>query len=267
MKTLLLTVIFASNLMISTSGLASMGNSSGGGGNTLDGLMIEEYATSTPFNVLPDLQAAEETLLAKIENLAPDFSSRLKENVNARTWYVIPKTFNELSADRTGLHFETEQPAYQNEEEIFVSLPLLQKMTSKNRTALFQHEIIMTGISNKDERGHASVRKIMHLMEKPGVTELEFCNNLSKYGFGNYMTKTEKENILSLKKAYQQALEATCSKKEGSDDSIRVISVKVKAMTRDDAPTTSGGRDQAYDLMKTILFDALDSYNEACTKN
>jgi hypothetical protein len=257
-------------LTFNTSAFAKGGSMDGGGGNTLNGQLIEEYTTATPYSVIPDLKASEDQLLSQLAILAPDFGKELKKNLSNRTWYAIPKTFSELSDERTGLHFESEQPAYQNGEEIFVSIPKLNEMKPENRIALFRHEIIMTGIANKNEKGHEAVRKVMHLLARPEITGVELCNELSRLGFGNFMTKDEQDNLSILSKDYQKEVANICNMKtdlKESHNKISDIESQLKRMLEENS-AQNARLDKVSSMLMLISIDGINEYDRnTCKQN
>lgn len=252
----------------STAFAKSGGAIAGGGGNTLNGIVIEEYQTENPFKELPNLLTAKKQTLSKIENIAPDFAKDLQNEFENRTWYVLPVKFNELSSERTGLNFKTDQPAYQNEEEVFISLPQIETMADNAQLSLFQHEIIMMGLKNKDEAGHTAVRKVMALMKKQNLSEVEFVNKIGDLDFGRYLTKTEKTSLEYFASEYKKAIAIFCKERTNENES-RILSIrsKVQAMTSDAGEFTYKANQKAYDLLLQIIGDTTFNYERGCSRN
>lgn len=80
--------------------------------------------------------------LEEIGKVMPDLADALKASFESKSLYHIDKEFDVLNADRTGLQFSTRQPAYQNDEEIFVSKLGEAGMSEKDARDNLLHEAV-----------------------------------------------------------------------------------------------------------------------------
>jgi len=186
-----------SAFILSESAFAVAGTESSGGGNTLKGRPIESYAIANLKKDFPQFETAKIYLFNQLNQFCPDFTKVLKTNIEERTWYLIPAPFENLPSTNTGLYFESHQAAYQLSSEVYFSIPELRAMRSdEDREDLFKHEIIMTGIPNKNPEGHAAVRKVMGLLKNHEICGEGFCSEIGKLGFGNYpVRKIDSEKL------------------------------------------------------------------------
>lgn len=94
------------------------GGADTGGANSVNYKLIESYARTT--KQMPDYQDAVLRILNPLAEKAPFFSAELSRYSNNLIWYMIPAKIKVLPESKTGLHFPTNQLAYQENGEVFV---------------------------------------------------------------------------------------------------------------------------------------------------
>lgn len=187
----------------------SSGTNSGGGGNAVNYKMVESFAKSSEQFINNNKLVAQ--LFHRLHNGIPDFGAALQLSAENLTWFIIPGEISELPAEQTGLHFSSDQAAYQENEEIFVNEMQLNKMTEENVFRLYVHELMMERyLKIKKSDGSvtmANLRKVVVLLTKDTeISIIKLRDGIDKNGFGFYPVVNEYENIyqgflLSIQKA------------------------------------------------------------------
>lgn len=121
----------------------SVGGADVGGGNAIQGRMIEEYVIR-----LPDILEYQESIFPIINLLKihfPDLAADFLHIVESRKWYSVPVDLKTLDALKIGIPFgfATEQAALHMPEKIFIDKRIWDTMTSSSRSYLLLHEIVM----------------------------------------------------------------------------------------------------------------------------
>ncbi|MGE3608149.1 MAG: hypothetical protein AB7I27_01080 [Bacteriovoracaceae bacterium] len=139
MKKLLQTIILTLGL-IQTQAYAFEGNSSGGGGNSLNGIIVEDYIVSNN----SEIEGYTEFIktVSKIKKKAPIFAYLLEETFKNLTFYLVPTELNNLSDQQTKIPFDNEQTAIQIDGEVFINSNLFSKRPLETKGKLLLHEVI-----------------------------------------------------------------------------------------------------------------------------
>lgn len=128
------------------------GNSNGGGGNSLDGKMIESFIKDPVFEV-PSYQNVVAPLFELLKIKSPCLAKVYQTNINKLTWYFIPARLKGLTESITGIPFLSDQIAVPNMSlhEIWIDLDLFEALDSEvERAKLLVHEAILKSSSFYD---------------------------------------------------------------------------------------------------------------------
>ena len=171
------------------------GGVAGGGGNTLNGELIETYGGHSAHE-LPGYDAA----VKKLKALVPLFAKTQAAELEAKTIYLIPKGFDQLPKILTLLNFTTELPCYQTRQEMFCDEKRLKSMKSKQQKNLFVHELVMNAMlgENKDHATISDVRIAVALMIRSNPSAKKVAEVLKQQSFGiqysaDYLRPAEQE--------------------------------------------------------------------------
>ena len=173
------------------------GDITSGGGNTVNKKLVEDHIVDP--SELPDFDKTKQCIDA-ISERVPKFGEKLQsytspaaDDPHSVLWYYIPRELRELPKSTTGLHFPTNQDAYQIDKEIFVS-DNIQKLEPKTKGRLYLHEILMMAKGNKNV---AAVRRLVHYLTKtncsPDANKLSHM--LKSLDFGDFLTKERTKKI------------------------------------------------------------------------
>lgn len=126
---------------------AIAGNSSGGGGNALDGKEIESY--EKPVNDIAGYSEVVEPAFVALYKLLPQYSQNLR--TEPLSFYLVPSQLRELGEDVTGLPFPSDQVAIQKNREVWIDSDLFDTMgTPQTRKVeegrLLLHEIVLADL-------------------------------------------------------------------------------------------------------------------------
>jgi hypothetical protein len=176
-------------LSLSHAGTALAGGSSDGGGNAVCNSQTHACKMVEQFQVT-DLSQVKgfELYNAKMELLRkelPELAARIDKGVANKTWYVIPRDFDELRRDQTKLRFDTTQAAYQNDSEVFLSQNALDQMDEEGAAYKLMHESIM---STQDVRDPIPVRAATGKIMAKGANPLTIQEAVAKARLGVYFT-------------------------------------------------------------------------------
>lgn len=159
------------------------GGSSDGGGNAVENRMIEEFKVTGP-EVLKGYGEFKKRL-NYLRGVYPGFAAAIEKAIAKKTWYAIPREFNELPAELTGLRFESDQVAYQNDREVFVSIPSLNNLSEYSAAIKIMHEGLM---AMQTERDVTKVRLANLKVMAPQPDAKEIQGALAENDFGIYFT-------------------------------------------------------------------------------
>jgi len=114
-----------------------------GGGNAIQGKMIEEYQVD-----VTEILEYQEAILPIIKTLQaqfPDLAADFLHIARARKWYIVPADLKSLDALKIGipLEIQTEQVALHTPEKIFIDRRRWEVMSSSSKSYLILHEIVM----------------------------------------------------------------------------------------------------------------------------
>ncbi|HCM41198.1 MAG: hypothetical protein A2Z97_01300 [Bdellovibrionales bacterium GWB1_52_6] len=200
-----------------TRALAGVGD---GGGNSLKGQMIEDYLVVDPDQELPGFKEAIDGLVSRIDEAIPDFAKAIRIAVKEQNWYLIPQKIKRLPESVTGLHFETDQCAYQSGNEIFIDEDCFQEFPSiASKQTLYKHEALMATLGVPAEK----IRLILGFMKKnPNFTGDDLRSKLNQIDSKTpyYRAETRAQQIAkkSLREDALARLQAVCSSNLSSFD-------------------------------------------------
>jgi hypothetical protein len=124
------------------------GGVNGGGGNSIDGRLIESYVKN-----IENIDGYKEVIVPVLNHLSmelPGFAYLLKSTVERTTWYIVPKSLKARSEDITGLPFPSDQTAVQGDLEVFIDREKFQELFKiagkQEQGRLLLHELIMASI-------------------------------------------------------------------------------------------------------------------------
>jgi hypothetical protein len=188
MKTLFL--IPVALFLLSLHARADDGANIGGGLNTVHHIPIESYAHD-----ISDLKGYDvfEAKMKLLEQAAPSFAKKVREELDQTTWYLIPQTIAVLPRDKTGLHFDTEQDGYQLGREVFFNKDGHDARTLEDAAKAIMHEAIMRVQERKNER---AVRQVIVKLFAQNATPKSVGDALALNQFGTYLN-AEKAAIIA----------------------------------------------------------------------
>jgi hypothetical protein len=196
---------------------ALAGNISGGG-NTINHELIEDDAVD-----YSDLKGREafEAKLKELRELAPGLADRIQDRLDKTTFYVIPREIAELPAEKTGLHFKSEQDAIQEGREVFINSVGNDARTDAAAGEMIMHEALMMSQDEKDAR---TVRQVMAKLypknpdrtPKPVDTNA-LLNALAVNNFGTFISPEQKKLVKAeIRESYLSFI-GRVTKKVGED--------------------------------------------------
>jgi hypothetical protein len=113
---------------------------------------------------------------------------------------VITKEFDVLPKRITDLRFETDQAAYQNDHEIFLSGKSIDKMPPTSVGIKLMHETMMAMQSDRDA---SKVRLGAGALFAKNFNPLRVQDGLAEGGFGHYFTKEQQRlHLNAMKRDY-----------------------------------------------------------------
>lgn len=125
-------------ILLASLAYAKTGSEGVGGGDTINGDLIEIYGGHTT-NELPGFDSA----IKKIREFLPFIADTIAIEMNEKNIYLIPSGFNQLATTINDLNFNTELPCYQTVQELFCDINRLNKMTAEQQKNLFIHEAMV----------------------------------------------------------------------------------------------------------------------------
>ena len=120
-----------------------VGGADVGGGNAIQGKMIEEYQISV--SEVFEYQETIFPIIRVLQSYFPSLAGDFLHIIEARKWYVVPVDLKTLDPLKIGIPFEfkTEQAALHTPEKIFIDKRIWDQMSSASKSYLLLHEIIM----------------------------------------------------------------------------------------------------------------------------
>ena len=123
--------------------IGGAGTFSGGGGNTIDGKPVEDFAKS--IDSLPEFRQYILPLLKRLSREPADvLLVYLRWAASTKPWYFIPKKLESLSQSQTGLPFHSDQTARNTKDSVYIHEPSYAELSPKNRAKLLMHEMVMS---------------------------------------------------------------------------------------------------------------------------
>lgn len=192
MKMLLGTLILVSMFQTRAFALGVDGKAGSGGGNTLNGELIETYGGHTTAE-LPGYAEA----LAVVKNLVPLFALYQDHEIQAKNIYLIPDgNFNQLPMAITTLDFNTDVPCYQTAQELFCDQVELNTMNPSQLKNLFIHELVLSYmLDDSHEATIADVRYVVGLMIRAQPDDKKIADAMESRNLGNFDSGTDVRNF------------------------------------------------------------------------
>jgi hypothetical protein len=151
--------------LLTLNALAQGGDKVGGGGNTINGHLIEEYVVD------PHSLKAFQNELSPIIKLAGQrvegMDSDLRSIFDKKTWYMLPVHLKELPHSITGLPASTDQTVVQTADSVWVDASEFNAMSEHSQALMLLHEVgLNLAVGNVDASSefggpgeHAKARK------------------------------------------------------------------------------------------------------------
>lgn len=159
-----------------------------GGANGINYQIVEDFKKDDKHEICGYDEYLND--LEQLRNTLPGLATTLEKSVQHSVWYKIPEDIRELPESTTGLHFSTQQLAFQPPSggEVFIDGGKLEKacaIDKKRAGRMLMHEAIMTLQTNKDG---SKVRKVVDKIyaKKPDPKEIQIA--LAENDFGAYFT-------------------------------------------------------------------------------
>jgi hypothetical protein len=235
--------------LASNGALAVNGGDNSGGGNTLNQKLIEQYYVDDLASIPGG--ANFEARMAKVRQLLPTLGDAMQSRLGEMDWYLIPAKISQLPAEKTGLHFNTEQPIYQTRNEVFVSESGLKAMDQNQIGALFIHEGVM---ALHEKKFSDEVRPVVVRLLSSKATPENVQSTLLKFNFGAYFTDKQMAELVRdgthstvLKNAlFESAQVQSCTGDEKTDAAL------FQKAAEDFAPWTGNGADLSRQITGTL---------------
>ena len=168
------------------------GGSSDGGGNAVCNSITNECKMVEQFQV-ENLREVKgyglfRKKLAMLKKELPDLAQAIEKAIQNKTWYVVPTQFDLLSTEQTKLKFTSDQAAFQNDEEVFISQNSLDKMDEEAAAYKLMHESLM---AMQEKRDAAKVRVLTGRIfaKKPSTKLMQEAAAI--HGFGTYFSPAD----------------------------------------------------------------------------
>lgn len=124
----------------------TQGTGDGGGGNLINGRMIESYIINPE-----DLPAAQKYVLPILEKIYPDKKAESEKQVKGhylklKTWYLGDFSLENIPKKILGVEMaknQVDQVAYQTEDAIWIDARLFNQMSEQEQAYLIMHEFNM----------------------------------------------------------------------------------------------------------------------------
>lgn len=126
--------------------------------------------------------------LALIRKELPELADAIEESAGKKQWYEIPAKFDLIEKDMIKTNFDTEQAAYQNDREVFVSRYSLDRMTDEAAAYKIMHEAVM---AMQNPREVTAVRTLVSKIFDENPSAMKIQEAAAKNGFGMYFTQEQ----------------------------------------------------------------------------
>lgn len=125
------------------------GTTDGGGGNSINGRMIESYIIAP--EELPVVKQKLSAIIKMAFSSDDEEDNQVLQDGNMifkfKTWYLVPMSLKHIQKKALGIEFaegQTEQVAIQTKSEVWINSLLFDKMTEEEQAKLILHEAVMT---------------------------------------------------------------------------------------------------------------------------
>lgn len=156
------------------------------GTETVNYRAVEEYEIED-FTKMKGYGLFKEKMDLLVETF-PLLGKRLKEQMEKKSWYLIPKKFKTLETEQAKFNFTIETPAYQNDKQVFFSEVSQAEMTEKSAAVSLMHEALMT---LQDPRDSQSVAIVTGRILAKNSSPQQIQEALAENHFGLYFTKPQ----------------------------------------------------------------------------
>ena len=146
---------------------ADQGGDSGAGGNTINYRVVSRYVMRDRDPAYTDLQIYLDRL-PKVEEQysSTTFPQLVQGALKNATIYLIPEKIQKLPESKTGLHFSTEQSAYQRGKEIFISQSARKEMSREEFAELLFQEALEQLAGGSGQEKMVKAREVMSAIAK-----------------------------------------------------------------------------------------------------
>jgi hypothetical protein len=181
-------------ILLTPAAHADNGGSSDGGGNAVCNSethkckMVEQFQVADLSQVKGFKLFNEKMELLRQE--LPEFADRIDRAIEKKSWYVVPADFDELTLEQKKLRFSTNQAAYQNDDEVFLSQNSLDQMDEEAAAYKLMHEAIM---ATQDVRDPIPVRAATGRIMAKGATPFTIQEGVARARLGVYFTPAQME--------------------------------------------------------------------------
>ncbi|RYZ92365.1 MAG: hypothetical protein EOP06_04445 [Proteobacteria bacterium] len=196
-----------------------------GGGNTLGGVVIENYQQDTSeLEVWPSVKKKLNLLRADI----PGFGRQLQDRAKETKWYIVPVRIEQLPESITGIAIATEQTAVQVPKEVYIDQTKWRAMTASAKVGLVLHELVLAEYlwkkANPDRSfpaieqalSMADMRRVSKLVQNYQSTSIEqTANEIDERNFGYYINRVDKKKREKAASDLVSFFASECSKPEG----------------------------------------------------
>lgn len=173
-----------------------MGQTGSGGGNTVNYRLVEKYAIDRPETLRGFAEL--KTRIAQIRKTFPTLAIAIESRLKEMEWYLVPQKISTLPRNQTGLHFTTEQPAYQTRTELFLSETALKKMERVEIGDVLLHEGVMALQRDKSaDLVRPVTARLLRTMTPERISEIQ--KFLAENQFGPYFTGEQLDAIIAKK--------------------------------------------------------------------
>lgn len=197
------------------------GGADTGGGNTINGIIIENYQQAT--EELDGWNGAQK-IIQDIKQDIPKFGRALEERARELRWYILPTRLDQLPASITHIGARSEQMAVHIRGEIYIDAELWNApdMTSAKKTAFILHEIILAQyfyIKNDSTLKYKKIQEALSMSDMRVISDLvtsyksgqmnELQSELHARNYGYYLSTNVAQRYIALtleNLAYSQSI-------------------------------------------------------------
>ena len=188
---------------------AHAGGADTGGGNTVNGIIIENFQMAT--YELEGWNLVEEKI-ELIKNDIPLFGAELEKRSDELRWYILPTKFEELPSSITQIGVSTDQMAIHKNGEVYLDGDRWNdpQMSADKKAALILHEIVLKEyfkIKNDNSHKYPGLQRRLSMSDMRRISKLvvsyqsndmvELQKELSLRNYGYYVSRNIAEKYLN----------------------------------------------------------------------